>query len=73
MPPSLVSGFLHAADERSKTALKVIADHTRAVTYLISDGVVPSNVGRGYVVRRLIRRVVMKVQGGWGRLPACCG
>lgn len=50
----------HAADEATKTALKVIGDHTRAVAYLLSDGVVPSNVGRGYVVRRLLRRVVMK-------------
>lgn len=49
-----------AADERTKTSLKVIGDHTRAVTYLISDGVNPSNVGRGYVVRRLLRRVIMK-------------
>ncbi|KAL2652651.1 hypothetical protein R1flu_020779 [Riccia fluitans] len=46
------------ADERTKTYLKVIGDHTRAVTYLISDGVNPSNVGRGYIVRRLIRRIV---------------
>ncbi|CAG9462755.1 unnamed protein product [Pedinophyceae sp. YPF-701] len=48
------------ADERTKTALKVVADHTRAVTYLVSDGVNPSNIGRGYVVRRLIRRTVVK-------------
>ena len=40
---------------------QVIGDHTRSVAYLISDGVTPSNVGRGYIVRRLLRRVVMKV------------
>jgi alanyl-tRNA synthetase len=38
--------------------LKVIGDHTRAVVYLISDGVYASNIGRGYQVRRLLRRVV---------------
>ncbi len=47
---------------------QVIGDHTRAVTYLISDGVTPSNVGRGYIVRRLLRRVVMKVRThSWAR------
>ncbi|KAJ3694894.1 hypothetical protein LUZ60_000271 [Juncus effusus] len=45
-------------DESTKTNLKVIGDHMRAVVYLISDGVMPSNIGRGYVVRRLLRRVV---------------
>mmetsp|Transcript_21035 Transcript_21035/g.58374 ORF Transcript_21035/g.58374 Transcript_21035/m.58374 type:complete len:804 (+) Transcript_21035:329-2740(+) len=49
-----------AASVAEKTALKVIGDHVRAVVYLISDGVIPSNIGRGYVVRRLVRRVVMK-------------
>jgi len=42
--------------------LQVIGDHTRACVYLASDGVAPSNVGRGYVLRRLLRRVVMKVR-----------
>lgn len=46
------------ADHRTKLHLKVIGDHMRAIVYLISDGVTPSNIGRGYIVRRLIRRVV---------------
>ena len=56
---SQLAGIDYAsADEGAKTRLKVIGDHIRAVVYLISDGVLPSNIGRGYIVRRLIRRVV---------------
>ena len=47
-----------ALDEKGKTSLKVIGDHSRAVTQLIGDGVTASNLGRGYILRRLLRRVV---------------
>ncbi|MCP9851208.1 alanine--tRNA ligase [Cyanobium sp. Morenito 9A2] len=48
----------HALDTKGKTSLKVIGDHSRAITQLIGDGVSASNLGRGYILRRLLRRVV---------------
>ena len=45
-------------DAKGQTSLKVIGDHSRAVTQLICDGVTASNLGRGYILRRLLRRVV---------------
>ncbi len=48
----------HKSDDKTKVSLKVIGDHIRAVVHLIADGVTASNIGRGYIVRRLIRRVV---------------
>ncbi len=51
-----LTGKLYGADEKDNVSMRVIADHARAVTFLICDGALPSNEGRGYVLRRIMRR-----------------
>ena len=55
---SEISGVKWKSSEQTDIALKVLADHSRAVTFLISEGITPSNEGRGYVLRRIIRRAL---------------
>ncbi|MGI5998462.1 MAG: alanine--tRNA ligase [Lutispora sp.] len=51
-----LAGVEYGKDEKKDVSIRVITDHIRSVTFLISDGVIPSNEGRGYVLRRLLRR-----------------
>jgi alanyl-tRNA synthetase len=56
---SRLSGKKYGAGESSDNAMRVIAEHSRGITFLIGDGVIPANEGRGYVLRRLLRRAAL--------------
>jgi len=53
-----ITGSQYGKNPETNFSLKVITDHARAVTFLVNDGVIPSNEGRGYILRRILRRAV---------------
>jgi len=55
---SMLTDIPYGKNEQSDIAMRVIADHTRAITFAITDGQLPSNTGAGYVIRRILRRAV---------------
>ena len=54
-----LSGKKYGSDRQTDHAMRVVAEHSRGIAFLIGDGVLPSNEGRGYVLRRLLRRAVL--------------
>jgi alanyl-tRNA synthetase len=58
-----LSGRTYGEDEATDRALRILADHGRAMTFLVADGVVPSNEDRGYVLRRVMRRAILQGRG----------
>jgi alanyl-tRNA synthetase len=57
-----IVGVKYGADNSADVRLRVVADHTRTAAFLIGDGVIPGNEGRGYVLRRMMRRVIRNMR-----------
>ena len=67
-----IAGRRFGEDAKLDVALRVLADHSRAVAFLVADGVIPSNEGRGYVLRRVLRRAA-RISRSAGMQPPFLG
>ena len=67
-----LSGKTYGDEAEDDVSMRVMADHSRATAFLIADGVLPSNEGRGYVLRRIMRRAMRHGQDARLRRPRCC-
>ena len=56
---AVIAGKKYGENEEADNAMRVIVEHSRAISFLMADGVIPANDGRGYVLRRLIRRAAL--------------
>lgn len=61
---------LSYSEEKNKPSMRIIADHLKASVFLIKDGVLPTNKEQGYVLRRLLRRLTVKLRNLLGKLPS---
>ena len=68
-----LTGRTYGDDAEADVALRVLADHARTMSFMISDGVFPSNEDRGYVLRRIIRRAVLRASLLGTSRPVCPG
>lgn len=65
----IITGLSYS-EEKNKPSMRIIADHLKAAVFLIKDGVLPSNKEQGYVLRRLLRRLTVKLRKMLGKLPS---